>query len=76
MAHLRYRIDIEYLPPHQGGGFLAVVPELPGCKAEGATREQAEVNARAAIDSWISLARDRGLEIPQPGVKYRLRLVV
>jgi predicted RNase H-like HicB family nuclease len=42
------------------------VPELPGCVAHGATRQQAIKNTEGAIRFWIKTAQDDGLEIPQP----------
>ena len=46
--------------------YVVDVPELPGCLAHGATRQQAIKNAEDAIKFWIKTARDDGLEIPQP----------
>ncbi len=46
--------------------FVVDVPELSGCMAHGATRQEAIKNAEAAIKFWIKTAKDDGLEIPQP----------
>lgn len=46
--------------------FLAEVPELPGCMADGATRTAALANAETVIDEWIETAKDLGREIPVP----------
>ena len=46
--------------------FVAEVPELPGCAADGATYEDALTNIRAIIVEWIDTARDLGREIPKP----------
>jgi len=46
--------------------FLAQVPELPGCVADGATREEALANATIAAQSWIETAQEVGREIPEP----------
>ena len=46
--------------------YVVDVPELPGCMAHGATRQQAIENAEDAIRFWIKTAKDDGLEIPQP----------
>lgn len=53
--------------------FIAEVPELPGCMADGSTRELALHNAEVAIEEWIETARDLGRPIPLP--KGRLALV-
>lgn len=49
-----------------GDTFAASVPELPGCFAEGATREEALDNLQEALDSWLSAALESGIEIPSP----------
>jgi predicted RNase H-like HicB family nuclease len=47
-------------------GFLAEVPELPGCMADGQTHEEALKNAEQIIDEWIETARELGRPIPEP----------
>lgn len=49
-----------------GEVFAATVPELPGCVAEGATREEALGNLQDALESWLSAALESGIEIPVP----------
>ena len=46
--------------------FVAEVPELPGCMADGSTYEEALNNARVVIDEWIETAHSLGREVPQP----------
>ena len=46
--------------------FIAEVPELAGCAADGATRQEAIANAEAVIAEWIETARELGREIPEP----------
>ena len=46
--------------------FVAEVPELPGCMADGCTYEEALNNARVVIDEWIETALSLGREVPQP----------
>jgi predicted RNase H-like HicB family nuclease len=45
--------------------YVVDVPELPGCMAHGATRQEAIKNAEAAIKFWIKTAKDDGLDIPE-----------
>ena len=46
--------------------FVAEVPELPGCAADGETRQEALANAEIVIAEWIETAKDLGREIPLP----------
>ncbi|HUP27959.1 MAG TPA: type II toxin-antitoxin system HicB family antitoxin [Chloroflexia bacterium] len=46
--------------------FIAEVPELPGCAADGATYQEAISNAETVIQEWIETARELGREIPEP----------
>ncbi len=66
MAHRDYPIVIEPLSAEDGGGFLAIVPDLPGCMSDGETREEAAHNIDDAILAWIEEARQTGRAIPAP----------
>jgi predicted RNase H-like HicB family nuclease len=46
--------------------FIAEVPELPGCAADGPTRQEALTNAEAVIEQWLETARELGRPIPEP----------
>ena len=46
--------------------FIAEVPELPGCAADGATRQEALANVEVVIAEWLETARDLGRTIPEP----------
>jgi len=46
--------------------FLAEVPELPGCAADGPTRQEALANVEVVIAEWIETAREMGRPIPEP----------
>jgi predicted RNase H-like HicB family nuclease len=46
--------------------YIAEVPELPGCAADGATYKQALANAEVVIREWIETARGLGRAIPEP----------
>jgi len=46
--------------------FVAEVPELPGCMADGKTYHEAVTNAEQIIQEWIETAREEGRPIPQP----------
>lgn len=46
--------------------FIAKVPELAGCAADGATQQEALANAEAVIAEWLETARELGRPIPEP----------
>ena len=46
--------------------YVAEVPELPGCAADGPTYKQALSNAEVVIREWIETARELGRPIPEP----------
>ena len=46
--------------------FVAEVPELPGCMADGKTYREALENAEQIIGEWIETAQEEGRPIPQP----------
>ena len=50
----------------QDQAFLAEVPELPGCAADGATYQEALAKAEVVIREWIETARELGRPVPQP----------
>lgn len=50
----------------EDGAFIAEVPELPGCAADGATYQEAVANAEVVIREWIETARELGRSIPEP----------
>ena len=65
MTRLEYPIVVEPLPIEEGGGFLAIAPDLPGCMSDGATPEEAVSNIQDAIVAWIEAARDLGHAVPK-----------
>lgn len=46
--------------------YVADVPELPGCMADGASYQEALANAEIIIAEWLETARGLGREIPEP----------
>lgn len=50
--------------------FIAEVPELPGCTADGETYQQALSNVEVIIEEWIETAQSLGRSIPE--LKNRL----
>jgi predicted RNase H-like HicB family nuclease len=46
--------------------FIAEVPELAGCVADGPTRQEALANVEIVIAEWIETALDLGRPVPEP----------
>jgi predicted RNase H-like HicB family nuclease len=65
-ANLGYPVLIEPLAPEDGGGFIAVAPDLPGCMSDGATAEEALANVIDAISAWLDEVRALGRPVPAP----------
>jgi predicted RNase H-like HicB family nuclease len=66
MSTLEYPVIVSPLSEEDGGGFLATVPDLPGCMSDGETPAEAIENVQDAIQEWLHLARKLGREIPAP----------
>ncbi len=49
--------------------FIAEVPELAGCMADGATYQEALANAEIIIEEWLQTAKELGRNIPEPKVR-------
>ena len=60
----KYSTRISYSAEDQG--FIATVPELPGCSAFGETAAEALNEIVPAIEAWISAAEAAGNPVPQP----------
>ena len=46
--------------------FIAEVPELPGCAADGKTYRDALRNVEGVVQEWLETARELGRPIPKP----------
>jgi predicted RNase H-like HicB family nuclease len=66
MDKIEYPVIIEPLTDEDGGGYAAIVPDLPGCMSDGETPEEAMANVRDAIAAWKSEAKRLGRSIPTP----------
>ena len=51
---------------HEDNAFVAEVPELPGCMADGESYGEALANAEQVIREWIETAHELGRPVPQP----------
>jgi predicted RNase H-like HicB family nuclease len=61
---LRYEIIIYWSEEDQA--FIAEVPELPGCAADGETYQEALQNVEIIMQEWIETAQELGRSIPEP----------
>lgn len=61
-----YEVDIMPLSDADGGGFAAIVPELPGCRSDGDSPQEALANAYDAIGCWIEAAIEMDRPVPRP----------
>jgi predicted RNase H-like HicB family nuclease len=60
----RYAVIIYWSNDDQA--FIAEVPELPGCAADGATYQEALANVEVIVKKWIETANELGRSIPEP----------
>jgi len=60
----KYEIIIYWSAEDQS--YIAEVPELPGCMADGKTYQEALSNAEIIIQEWIETAKELKRSIPQP----------
>ena len=61
---IRYEVIIYW--SDEDKAFIAEVPELPGCAADGKTYREALANVEVIIKEWIETAKELGRPIPQP----------
>jgi predicted RNase H-like HicB family nuclease len=61
---LHYQINIYWSQEDQI--YLAEVPELPGCIADGETYQSALENVQVIMQEWIDIAKELGRNIPIP----------
>ncbi len=64
MRMARYAIMLRWSEEDQA--FVAQVPELPGCTADGPTYQEALANVEVVIQEWIETATELGRAAPEP----------
>ncbi|MBK7380904.1 MAG: type II toxin-antitoxin system HicB family antitoxin [Ignavibacteriales bacterium] len=60
----RYEVIIFW--SEEDKSFIAEIPELPGCAADGNTYIEALKNVELVANEWIETAKELGRDIPQP----------
>jgi predicted RNase H-like HicB family nuclease len=67
----KYEIIIDW--SEEDRAYIAEVPELPGCEADGKTYRQALANVEVIIQEWLETAKQLKRDISQPkGRLYQL----
>ncbi len=61
-----YPVVLRPLGVEDGGGWIAIVPDLPGCMSDGETALDALQNVGDAIEEWKEMATSLGRSIPRP----------
>jgi predicted RNase H-like HicB family nuclease len=61
---IRYEVIIYWSEEDQA--FLAEVPELPGCMADGTNYQEALSNVEVIIQEWLETAQELKRPIPEP----------
>lgn len=61
-----YKYEILIYWSKDDDAYIAEVPELPGCIADGQTYKDALSNAEIVIQEWIETAKGLGRKIPKP----------
>ncbi len=61
----KYKYEVIIYWSDEDEAFIAEVPELPGCAADGATYEEVLNNLEIIIDEWIETAQELGRPIPE-----------
>jgi excisionase family DNA binding protein len=62
MEHQEYQMLIYWSDEDEA--FIVEVPELPGCMADGKTRQEALANAEKITQEWVETAKELGRDIP------------
>lgn len=65
----KFKYPIEVFWSDEDKGYIAVMPDLPGCSAWGESEEEALREAQDAAQAWIKAAKKAGKVIPSPSLE-------
>lgn len=68
----QFRVFVEPLAKHLGGGYVSYAPDLAGCIADGETPEEALAAIYDAIGCWLEGAEEASEPIPVPQIKMQV----
>jgi predicted RNase H-like HicB family nuclease len=66
-----YKYELIIYWSEEDSSYIAEVPELPGCTADGSSYQEVLNNTEKVIEEWIETAKLLGRDIPEP--KGRLK---
>ena len=66
MKKTEHRYEIILYWSNEDQAYIAEVPELPGCAADGSSYQEAIANGEVIIDEWIETALEMGRTVPEP----------
>jgi len=66
---MKYLVEIFW--SEEDDGYIAVIPDLPGCCAWGATADEAVREVEVAQRAWVEACLKAGEPVPEPIVKAR-----
>ncbi len=61
-----YPVVLRPIAVEDGGGWIAFVPDLPGCMSDGQTAFDALTNVEKAVEEWKHAAAAMNRPIPRP----------
>lgn len=61
-----YKYEVILYWSNEDNRYIAEVPELAGCMADGETMAEALENIHTVMEEWIETAQIMGKDIPEP----------
>jgi predicted RNase H-like HicB family nuclease len=61
-----FRYEVILYWSEEDNAYIAEVPELAGCAADGLSYQDALANVEVVIQEWIETARELGRDVPEP----------
>ncbi|MBN1869152.1 MAG: type II toxin-antitoxin system HicB family antitoxin [Candidatus Omnitrophica bacterium] len=72
--YLQLKYRIEMIPGKEEGGFVAIIPDLPGCISQGENEAEALKMIAEAKAAWIKATVESGKEVPVPRDQFSGKL--